>query len=626
MTDKSKELLYSDLSERYQLLYEKSKMGCKFKHLIDRIVNADNIVMAYRSIKNNSGSRTAGLDGFTINDLKIMSSRQIIDEVRQRLANYSPADVRRVYIPKTGSDELRPLGIPSIWDRLMQQCILQVLEPIFEAKFHQRSYGFRSKRNAENAIADVVYKINQQHLFYFVNVDIHHFFDEIDHNTLLKLLWNNGIQDKKLLAIIKAMLQCYVVDVDGSRIRCIKGSPQGGILSPLLANVYLNELDWWISNQWETFQTEKDYLRYRSGGKVIDRSHQYRAMRNTALKEMYIIRYADDFKIVTDTQEHAEKIQYAVIDWLQKRLHLQVSENKTGVCDVRHESVEFLGFEIKAAKKGRNKDKSQKYIAETHISQKSLCQIEQKLSNQINVIQHSGNSNKCMKALIRYNAMVIGIHNYYNIATCCNDDLGVLSGGIQKQLYNRLARNNDVKRGGKNNFQRTGVYQGNDSRYIPYMKSATVRYYRNYPILPIGYVQHRHPMMKSRDEFSGLIMGDELLQKEVAKLRKSVQYSDNHSIEYGSNKIVRYIAQKGKCAVTGKFILACEAHGHHVNPYANNHDDSYGNIVVVHEDVHKLIHAVNSDVIQNYLQRLDLSKAELRKLNDFRIKVGLNEI
>lgn len=125
---------------------------------------------------------------------------------------------------------MRPLGIPSIWDRLIQQCLLQVLEPICEAKFHERSNGFRPYRSAQNAIAQCYKMIQLQHLYYVVDVDIKGFFDNINHNKLIRQMWNLGIHDKKVLAIVKAMLKAEILFNDIVTVP-ETGSPQGGILS-----------------------------------------------------------------------------------------------------------------------------------------------------------------------------------------------------------------------------------------------------------------------------------------------------------------------------------------------------------------------------------------------------------
>lgn len=147
------------------------------------------------------------------------------------------------------------VAVPTIEDRLIQQCILQVMEPICEAKFHKHSYGFRPNRNTHHAISRFRFLAFTVKLEYVVDIDIKGFFDNVDHSKLLKQIWSLGIHDKNLLCVISKLLKA---PIQGEGVPS-KGTPQGGILSPLLSNIVLNELDWWISNQWETFPSKFPY-------------------------------------------------------------------------------------------------------------------------------------------------------------------------------------------------------------------------------------------------------------------------------------------------------------------------------------------------------------------------------
>ena len=237
------------MQKAFDELYQQSKNGNNFYKLLEIIGSEQNICLAYRNLKTNSGSKTVGTDGKTIEDIKGLSDREVIETVRKQLADYHPQSVRRVFIPKPGSDKKRPLGIPCIWDRLIQQCILQVLEPICEPKFHNHSYGFRQNRDAHHAVSRVVSMVNMYKHYYCVDVDIKGFFDNVNHGKLLKQIWTLGIRDKRLLCIISKILKS---EIEGEGIPD-KGTPQGGLISPLLSLIVRNELDWWVSSQWETF-------------------------------------------------------------------------------------------------------------------------------------------------------------------------------------------------------------------------------------------------------------------------------------------------------------------------------------------------------------------------------------
>lgn len=246
---------YYGMTEVFDSIYERSNKGEKFKNLMTIITSTDNILLAYRNIKRNNGSATPGIDKVTIYDIEKLDTEEFVNKVRKRFTHYNPRKVKRVEIPKPNG-KTRPLGIPSMWDRIAQQCILQVLEPICEPKFYKHSFGFRPNRSAENAVSTAAGRINRAKMQYVVDVDIKGFFDEVDHTKLLRQIWTLGIQDKQLLVILRKMLKAPIQMPNGETIYPTKGTPQGGILSPLLANINLNEFDWWIAKQWESFNCE----------------------------------------------------------------------------------------------------------------------------------------------------------------------------------------------------------------------------------------------------------------------------------------------------------------------------------------------------------------------------------
>ena len=265
----------------------------------------ENIRLAYRNIKRNTGSKTAGTDKLTIKDISHLSVEDVVVKVQSMFQRFEPQKVRRVLIPKANG-KVRPLGIPTIWDRIFQQCILQMLEPICEAKFHKHSYGFRPNRSTHHAKARFEFLINQSGLHHCIDVDIKGFFDNVNHSKLLKQIWALGIRDKSLLSIISKLLKA---EIEGEGLPT-KGTPQGGILSPLLSNIVLNELDWWISNQWETFVSD---FEYKTNGT------RYQALKKSGLKECFIVRYADDFKVLCRTRSQAIRMNYAIRGFLKDK-------------------------------------------------------------------------------------------------------------------------------------------------------------------------------------------------------------------------------------------------------------------------------------------------------------------
>lgn len=353
---------YYDMQRTFDELYTRSQAREVFDNLMELILSKDNIMLAYRNIKSNSGSATPGTDRLRITDIGRLPADEVVARVRKIVRGgtngYTPRSVRRKEIPKPNG-KTRPLGIPCIWDRLIQQCIKQVMEPICEAKFSSNSYGFRPNRSVENAIAAIYRLMQRSGLYYVVEFDVKGFFDNVDHSKLIRQLWSMNIRDKELLYVIRRILKAPIQMPDGHLENPKKGTPQGGIISPLLANVVLNELDHWVESQWQNHPVIEKYSYRENAAGCPIHSHAYRAMRNTNLKEMYIVRYADDFRILCRTKEQANRTLIAVTKWLTERLKLEVSPEKTRVVDIVLKNRLKAGKSHRLKKEGRDLTKSE---------------------------------------------------------------------------------------------------------------------------------------------------------------------------------------------------------------------------------------------------------------------------
>mgnify|MGYP000002415222 FL=1 len=606
---------YYDLQDCFDELYAKSKQGDVFTNLMGVISSEENIRLAYRNIKRNSGSYTSGVDKLSIKDIERLSTEKLVEIIQRKFKFYKPKPVKRVEIPKPNG-KTRPLGIPTIVDRLVQQCILQVLEPICEAKFHERSNGFRPNRSAEHALAQCYRMIQIQNLHFVVDVDIKGFFDNVNHSKLIRQMWALGIRDKQLICIIKEMLKAPVAMPDGSTQYPTKGTPQGGILSPLLANIVLNELDWWISSQWENMITHSEYqMSYENG--TANKNNVYRALRNSRLKEMYMVRYADDFKIFCRKRSDADKAFIAVKQWLKDRLSLEISDEKSKVVNLKKHYSEFLGFKLKAVRKGG------KFVVRSHMSDKAVKRETEKLKEQIKAIEFRKNIEDEIKQIYQYNAIVFGIHNYYRYATNVNLDCMAIQFQINTVLYNRL--NGRLEKHGSVSRKYIAEHYG---------KSKVLRYISGEPLCPIGYVQTKNPMYKKkkickytvegREEIHRNLKFDEMVMTVLHMLARA--HLPNRSVEYMDNRVSLYAAQYGKCAVTGKVLWIDEIHCHHKKPISQGGTDEYKNLIIIHIDVHKLIHATNAETIQAYLDKIKPSKTQLDKINKLRVLAGNSAI
>lgn len=223
--EKLKYIEYYNMQSTFDWLFKKSTEGrTKGIDLYGIITSKQNILLAYRMIKSNQGSKTAGTDELTIDNFKFVNAENFVEYIRKELSSYTPQVVKRVEIPKPNG-KTRPLGIPTMRDRLIQQMFKQVLEPICEAKFYKHSYGFRPNRSTEHAIARCNLLAHQCYCHYVIDIDIKGFFDNVNHTKLLKQLFTIGVTDKRVLAIISKMLKAPV-DKLGVQY---KGCPQGGL-------------------------------------------------------------------------------------------------------------------------------------------------------------------------------------------------------------------------------------------------------------------------------------------------------------------------------------------------------------------------------------------------------------
>jgi len=617
---------YYGIQSKFDQLYQKSQSGENFNSLMSMIESKENIMLAYRNIKSNKGSMTPAVDKQTIKDIEKLSQDQLLMRMRKEFKHYQPRIVRRKDIPKPNG-KTRPLGIPNIWDRMVQQCILQVLEPICEAKFIENSLGFRPNRSAEQAVAKSEFYINRAKLSYVVDVDIKGFFDEVNHVKLMRQLWTLGIHDKRLLVIIRKMLKAPIFLPNGKIVHPTKGTPQGGILSPLLANVNLNEFDHWIEGQWAKRDFPNIAFQTNRNGTRDFRNEVHFMKKSTKLKPMYIVRYADDFKIFTNTRSSAEKIFKASQMWLEERLKLPISTEKSKVTNLKKQYSEFLGFKIKARKKGS------KRVAETHISDKALKSLKLKLKEQIKTIQKTGTGIQTVTEINKYNSMVIGLHNYYGIANQVSHDLNRIAWEINRMMYNRFQKTGAKKSqgGNPNGYTHKGSYMGKDKGILSYTKwhSKSIRYYMKRPILPIGSIKARTPMQKKATINKYTEVGRKLIHQNLKitdtelQILRSAPLGTNrmNTVAMYDNRIALYIAQKGKCPISGQEILY-NHHLHHKRLWAETHDDSYKNLILIHEEVHKLIHATIQETINYYMARLELEQAYLDKLNELRTLVG----
>ena len=430
-------------------------------------------------------------------------------------------------------------------------------------------------------------------------------------------MWSLGMQDTKLLKVVRKMLKAPVLMPDGQLMFPDKGTPQGGILSPLLSNIVLNELDWWISSQWETFPIRHEY---HARGDKFDA-----LKRNSKLKEMYIVRYADDFKIFCRTRSDAKKIFTAVEKWLNERLHLEISPEKSKIVNLKKQYSDFLGFKLKVHKK------ADRYTVISHIGDKAVKRIENNLIEQIKRIKRASDEKERHRLIALYNSKVIGLHNYYDKATHISIDCNRIAFRVKKVMKNRFGKYLKTKKQllKKETESEIKISEG---AYIHerYGSSKQMRYVNIYPIVPIGYVRTRFPLWKRKEVNKYTPEGRKSIHKnldmDIFTLKRLMENPvSGRSVKYADNRVSKYAGQCGKCYVTERPLKFEEVHCHHIKPLKYEKNDSYENLVIVHKYIHTLIHSTKEETIKQYLQLVGKENINIKKLNKLRLAVG-NEV
>ncbi|AQX56596.1 reverse transcriptase/maturase family protein [Priestia flexa] len=432
----------------------------KYKRLYRNLYNKDFYLLAYHKINAKEGNLTKGADGKTIDGMSIERIQNIIDKLREQ--SYQPHPVKRVYIPKAKQGK-RPLGIPSFDDKLVQEVLRLILESIYEPQFLETSHGFRPQRSCHTALMKIQRRFTG--VKWFVEGDIKGFFDNIDHHTLIGIL-RRKIDDEKFINLIWKFLKAGYLE-NWVYHKTYSGVPQGGIISPLLANIYLNELDKyaekykknfdsqatkrkslieykrvqykvsderkWLNENWNSLSKEQQKQKLKS---IREKQKTLSSMNCTDpmdgnFRRLNYIRYADDWIIgIIGSKQDAEDVKKDFANYLKSELKLDLSLEKTLITNSR-KMVRFLGYDLtvqrsSAIKKDKNGIPKRFYNGGVKIyvpHEKWVNSLLEKGALNIRPdgqwkIMHRNSLIRLddLEILSTYNAEIRGLYNYYRIA------------------------------------------------------------------------------------------------------------------------------------------------------------------------------------------------------------------
>ena len=514
-----------------------------YVHFLSKKSRAVKILAIYKVCEVNKGRHTAGVDGMEMPKDKRERRKLMISLIDEIDIKKKPSLIRRVYIPKPNGDK-RPLGIPTIMDRIVQEIIRISIEPICEYHFLPCSYGFRPKRSCQDAVMDIFNKLSKQNsMRWIVEGDIKGCFDHIKHSHIISTLqrWDIPIG---IINMIEKMLKAGVLD---EMMVTPEGTPQGGIISPLLANVALTHLDEIIRDRY---------------------SHKY-------TKRNPIVRYADDFVILAHTEEQAQEIKSYIHDELKRIVGVELSEDKTHITEISEGFDFLLGFNIRKYKNG----KAERLMIKP--SRENVKKVAKKLQETFDFAYEMGYS---VDMLIRtLNPIVRGWANYYRHFVAkrafqyITDRMWKMTVGYLLRKYPNKSKKWIL------NLHMTTV---KEDRWVLYDGKTDNHLLKMSRIPIVRYVKVKRDVRVYDSEAT-----EYWEKREVLKTRNSI---------FGSATLeILFKTQKGRCEYCRQIfnqqdIQESATHRHHLKPRSEGGDWKLGNLRLLHAECHTSLHSLFS--------------------------------
>ena len=558
-----------------------------FTRLYRYLLRPDIYYEAYRNLYANSGAATKGVNEDTADGFSEAKINRIIKSLETE--TYQPKPARRTYIQKA-SGKMRPLGIPTFTDKLVQEVLRLVLQAVYEPVFLNCSHGFRPNRSCHTALAQAKQELSGAR--WFIEGDIKGCFDHIDHTVLVGLV-NRKIKDARLIKLLHKFLKAGYME-QNTFFKSAEGTPQGGILSPLLANVYLTAFDWTVGRMYQHPRQQTAYI-------CSDRAR----LLYQGVIPKYLVRYADDWVILTNSEQEAHRF----LHWLQKyfthRLKIELSEEKTVITDMRQAPVNFLGFSFKVRQTAYQPDKPRREIAMSYPNPQKLQKAIRKLCDGVKAVRTCSNDSYRAVQIETVNAQIVGIAEHYKHVLCSEAyhkiDYAVnkCAYKVFKRIYGKSVKdhviplenlsNRPTRHAGHKDtalaMQIHGQWIGFTKAYLTHAAHGGHSFHQKItPYTAEGRELYRRKAKKSAPkDRPPLYDGTNLLELSAKKPIYNFEYYMNR--EYAFNR------DKGKCRCCHINLNPGHYHCHHINPKLPiNQINKVQNLAWVCENCHKAIH------------------------------------